>query len=169
VRSSRARALVALSILLGASCRDSQPSGPPPSVLASAATPGGPPSAERPPEDEAIAKGMKRASDVELHLTRAAIDRLFDQTPPSVRSARLVPEKDHATVVGLRVFGVRANTTLDSLGVWNGDRIEDVNGRAITTRESLEEALNAIRGESKVTVRIKRVGKPVTLTYVVDG
>jgi general secretion pathway protein C len=81
-----------------------------------------------------------------------------------MRSARIVPEQGaDGKTVGIRLFGLRPDTLLGTLGLENGDRLETINGFNLA---SPEEALNAyarLRTANKLAVKLTRRGKPTTI------
>jgi general secretion pathway protein C len=87
--------------------------------------------------------------------------------PPRRAGSRLlvVPERVNGRVAGIRLLNVAPGSVLALLGVENGDRIESVNGRKLTTPEEALLAYSALQSERRVVVRLNRRGSPVELTY----
>jgi general secretion pathway protein C len=80
-----------------------------------------------------------------------------------MRSARIVPEQKDGKTVGIRLFGIRPDTLLGSLGLQNGDRLEQINGYDIANPEKALEAFAHLRTASELTVGLERRGKPASL------
>lgn len=111
-----------------------------------------------------IADKIEKVSGTEYNVDRAVVDNILENQAELMRSARIVPEKGaDGKTVGIRLFGIRPDTLLGTLGLQNGDRIETINGFNMA---SPEEALNAyarLRTANKLAVKITRRGKPTTL------
>jgi general secretion pathway protein C len=116
-----------------------------------------------PPE---IADKIERVSETEFNVERGVVDNILEHQADLMRSARIVPEKGaDGKTVGIRLFGVRPDTLLGTLGLQNGDRLETING---FNMGNPEEALNAyarLRSASKLVIKITRRGKPTTLDF----
>ena len=82
-----------------------------------------------------------------------------------MRTARVVPEVEDGGVVGIRLFGVRTGTPLTKLGIENGDRLETINGYALSKPEQALEAYTKMRHARQATLAIVRRGTPMTLYY----
>jgi general secretion pathway protein C len=81
-----------------------------------------------------------------------------------MRSARIVPEKGpDGKTVGIRLFGIRPDTLLGSLGLQNGDRIETINGFNMASPEDALNAYARLRSANKLAVKLTRRGQPTTL------
>ena len=50
------------------------------------------------------------------------VDKILENQAELMRQARIVPEQENGKVTGIRLFGVRADTLLGTLGMENGDR-----------------------------------------------
>lgn len=136
------------------------PSAPlPPSTPAP--TSGGAPSV---PED--IAKGIQRVSSTEFNVDRGVVDKILENQADLMKQARIVPEKENGKVVGIRMYGVRPETLLGTLGMENGDRLQTINGFDVSSPEKALEAYARLRaGASKLTVQVNRKGQTLNLDY----
>jgi general secretion pathway protein C len=143
---------------------------PPPAASAPAATPT--PAAPAEPKKAAgsgavpkeIADKIEKVSATELNVDRSVVDYVLENQPELMKTARIVPEKGaDGKPVGIRLFGIRPDTMLGTLGLQNGDRIETINGFNMS---SPEEALNAyarLRTANKLSVKVTRRGQPTTI------
>ncbi len=147
------------------------PSTPPPSPSASAApAPSAPPVEESAPRRGAtslpqeIADKITKLSETEFNVERSVVDHVLENQAELMKSARIVPEKGpDGKTVGIRLFGVRPDTLLGSLGLKNGDRLETINGFNLA---SPEEALNAyarLRTAGKLSLQVTRRGQPTSI------
>lgn len=116
-----------------------------------------------PPE---IADKITKISDTEFNVERAVVDHILENQSEFMKSARVVPEKTaDGKVAGIRLFGVRPDTLLGTLGMKNGDRLETING---FNMGNPEEALNAyarLRTANKLTIKVTRRGQPTSIDF----
>lgn len=135
------------------------------------------PTAEAPPPEPAAKKGagglppeiadkITKVSENEFNVERAVVDHILENQGEFMKSARVVPEKTaDGKVAGIRLFGVRPDTLLGTLGMKNGDRLETING---FNMGNPEEALNAyarLRTANKLTIKVTRRGQPTSIDF----
>jgi general secretion pathway protein C len=153
------------------------PSTPPPSPSASAAAaPTTAPAEESAPRRGAtslpqeIADKITKISETEYNVERSVVDHVLENQAELMKSARIVPEKGpDGKTVGIRLFGVRPDTLLGSLGLKNGDRLETINGFNLA---SPEEALNAyarLRTAGKLSLSVTRRGQPTSIDININN
>jgi len=115
------------------------------------------------PED--IASKIQKVSDTEFNVDRGVVDKILENQAELMRSARIVPEQQDGKVVGIRMFGVRPDTLLGTLGFQNGDRLESINGFNMASPEKALEAYARLRTASALNVKISRRGQPMAIDY----
>ncbi len=115
-----------------------------------------------PPE---IASKIQKVSDTEFNIDRQVVDKILENQAELMRSARIVPEQKDGKVVGVRLFGVRPDTLLGTLGLQNGDRLESLNGYNMASPEKALEAYARLRTASNLNVKVNRRGSPVSIDY----
>jgi len=130
------------------------PEAPPP-------TPGRGPSTV-PPD---IAAKIQKISDTEFHVDRSVVDKILENQADLMRSARIVPEQKDGKVVGVRLFGIRPDTLLGTLGLQNGDRLETINGFNMASPEKALEAYARLRTAGNLNVKVTRRGAPMSIDY----
>ena len=133
---------------------------------APAAMPDGPPPSGGPttvPAD--IASKIQKVSDSEFNVDRSVVDKILENQAELMRSARIVPEQKDGKVIGIRLFGVRPDTLLGTLGLQNGDRLEAINGFTMASPEKALEAYARLRTASNLNVKLNRRGAPATIDY----
>ncbi len=113
--------------------------------------------------DPEIAAKIKKISDTEFEIDRSAIDKILENQSELMRSARIVPEQKDGKVVGIRLFGVRPETLLGTLGLKNGDRLETINGFNMGSPEKALEAYARLRTANNLKLSLNRRGKPTTI------
>jgi general secretion pathway protein C len=140
------------------------PAGPAAPSAEPAATP--PPSGGRgtpvPPE---IASKIQKISDSEFQVDRAVVDNILEHQAELMKSARIVPEQKDGKVLGIRLFGIRPDTLLGTLGLQNGDRLESINGYNMGSPEKALEAYARLRTASNLNVKVSRKGAPLSIDY----
>lgn len=112
-----------------------------------------------PPE---IASKIKKISDTEYEVERSVVDHVLENQADFMKSARIVPEKEGNKVVGVRMFGIRADSLLGTLGLQNGDRLQSINGFDISNPEKALEAYAKLRTADSLSIAVNRKGKNVT-------
>lgn len=142
----------------------------PTSAPAAPAAPGG----EAPPADTGkrdsrsidpdLKSKIRKLSDTEFEIDRSAVDTILERQGDLMKSARIVPEQKDGKVVGIRLFGVRPDTLLGTLGLQNGDRLEQINGFDMGSPEKALEAYARLRTAPNLTVKINRRGQSMNLT-----
>ncbi len=112
-----------------------------------------------------IKNGIQKLSDTEFKVDRGVVDKILENQAELMRQARIVPEQENGKVVGIRLFGVRPDTLLGTLGMENGDRLEKINGFDMTSPESALEAYARLRTADHLTVSLNRRGQPTNVDY----
>jgi general secretion pathway protein C len=136
-----------------------------PAPAASAETP--PPTSGRGPSTVPpdIAAKIQKISDTEFHVDRSVVDKILENQADLMRSARIVPEQKDGKVLGVRLFGIRPDTLLGTLGLQNGDRLETINGFNMASPEKALEAYARLRTAGNLNVKVTRKGAPMSIDY----
>jgi general secretion pathway protein C len=137
----------------------------PVSEPAQPASTGGSRASPVPPE---IASKIKKLSDTEFQIDRAVVDSILERQAELMKSARIVPEQKDGKVLGIRLFGIRPDTLLGTLGLQNGDRLESINGFNMGSPEKALEAYARLRTASSLNVKVNRKGAPVSIDYKIQ-
>jgi len=112
-----------------------------------------------------IASKIQKVSDTEFNIDRAVVDKILENQAELMRSARIVPEQKDGKVVGVRMFGIRPDTLLGTLGLQNGDRLESINGFNMASPEKALEAYARLRTASSLNVKVNRRGAPLSIDF----
>lgn len=112
-----------------------------------------------------IASKIQKVSDTEFNVDRGVVDKILENQAQLMRAARIVPEQVNGKVVGIRLFNIRPDTLLGTLGLKNGDRLEAINGFSMSSPEKALEAYARLRTASSLDVKINRRGKPMDISY----
>jgi len=101
----------------------------------------------------------------DYNIDRGVVDKILENQADLMRQARIVPEQENGKVVGLRMFGLRPDTLLGTLGLENGDRLQTINGFDMGSPEKALEAYARLRTADKLTVQVTRRGQTMNLDY----
>jgi general secretion pathway protein C len=112
-----------------------------------------------------IKNGIQKLSATEFNIDRGVVDKILENQAELMRQARIVPESENGKVVGIRLFGVRPDTLLGTLGMENGDRLEKINGFDMASPEKALEAYARLRTADHLTVSVNRKGAPMNLDF----
>lgn len=143
-----------------------QPTLPAAAPAAAVAPPPPPPPTGGPaavPAD--IASKIQKVSDTEFNIDRSVVDKILENQAELMKSARIVPETKDGKVLGIRLFGIRPETLLGTLGLQNGDRLESINGFNMGSPEKALEAYARLRTASQLDVTVNRRGTPVSIVH----
>jgi len=143
-----------------------------PSAPPAARTPPAPPPAVAAQMSEEVAaevsRSIHRVSDTEFIVKRQGLNLLLENSAVLLRQARLVPEKVGDELVGLRLFGVRPDSTLGQLGIVNGDRIHRISGHDVTDPQHALEAYAALHAATRLVLELDRHEVPMKIVYRVE-
>lgn len=114
---------------------------------------------------EEITSKIQKVSDNEFNVERSVVDLILENQTELMRSARIVPEKEGDKVVGIRLFGIKADSLLNTLGLVNGDRLQTINGFDMASPEKALEAYARLRTADHLTIAINRKGKPQNIDF----
>lgn len=133
------------------------------------------PAAAPPPETKSKGRGSKipadmaakihKISDTQYDIERSLVDQVLENQGELMKSARIVPEKEGDKVVGIRLFGVRPDSLLGTLGLENGDRLQSINGFEMSDPQKALEAYARLRSADKLQVTVNRRGKPMNIDF----
>ena len=112
-----------------------------------------------------IASKIQKVSDTEFNIDRSVVDKILENQAELMKSARIVPETKDGKVLGIRLFGIRPDTLLGTLGLQNGDRLESINGFNMGSPEKALEAYARLRTASQLDVTVNRRGAPVAIVH----
>lgn len=138
-RRERARAL-ALS-----------PGAPPPEVPADE-----PPPAEPPTLPVTCTAGRCK-------LPRAAFAALMADPAALVKTARVIPNIKDGVTRGFKLFAIRANSPLATIGLKNGDLVTEIGGQAMGSVEAVIRATEGLGARKEWSIKGERQGAPFEL------
>src|SRR6185369_5874937 len=112
-----------------------------------------------------IADKIHKVSETEFNVERSVVDSILENQAELMRSARIVPEKEGDKVVGIRLFGIRQDSLLGTLGLENGDRLSSINGFEMSDPPKALEAYSKLSTADHLTVSVNRRGKPMNIVF----
>jgi general secretion pathway protein C len=115
--------------------------------------------------DPDMAKGIQKVSANEYNIDRGVVDKILENQAELMRQARIVPEQENGKTVGIRLFGIRPDTLLGTLGMENGDRLQTINGFDMASPEKALEAYARLRTADKLTISLNRRGQNMNIDY----
>jgi len=146
-------------------CQTSMFKPPPPPSASAASTPAPMPAGGAGHVSDDIKKGIQRVGPNEFNVDRGVVDKILENQAELMRQARIVPEQENGKVTGIRLFGVRQDTLLGTLGMENGDRLEKINGFDMTSPEKALEAYARLRTADHLTISLNRKGQEQNIDY----
>jgi general secretion pathway protein C len=108
---------------------------------------------------------IQKVSATEFNVDRQVVDKILENQAELMRSARIVPEQENGKVVGIRLFGIRPDTLLGTLGLENGDRLQTINGFDMASPEKALEAYARLRTADHLTVQVNRRGQNTNIDF----
>lgn len=112
-----------------------------------------------------IAKGIQKISPNEFNIDRGVVDKILENQADLMRQARIVPEQENGRTVGIRLFGVKPDSLLGTLGMENSDRLQTINGFDMGSPEKALEAYARLRTADKLTISLNRKGQNMNIDY----
>jgi general secretion pathway protein C len=123
---------------------------------------------EQVPVVDPPATQIQKLSDTEFKVDRSLLEKTLEDQTSVIGAVRVAPERKDGQVIGLRLFGIRPDTPLSSLGLKNGDRLESINGFNISNPQKALEAYARLSTAKHLSVHLSRVGKPLEIDLNID-
>ncbi len=105
------------------------------------------------------------AEEPHFAVSLARFDAVLAHPREAAGDSRAVPAVEGGRVVGLKLFSIRPGSTLDELGLNNGDVVLRINGHELTSAEKTLELYTSLPDASSIVVDIERRGAPLALHY----
>lgn len=114
-----------------------------------------------PPPRHDLAAVIHKQSDTRITIDRSAVASILSDGRKLMPDSAILFEQSGGKVLGVRVFKIAPDSLLAHLGIESGDRIESVNGVAVTSRAKALEGYQGLRGGGPVEIQVLRKGKRV--------
>lgn len=105
---------------------------------------------------------------VVVDAARAAIDRMLAATD-GLGPARIVPSLRHGRMVGFKIYGVRPESVLGTLGLRSGDTLIAVNEVPVTETTELLHLFADDQLPAYLDLTIHRQGRPLRIVVLLHG
>lgn len=109
-----------------------------------------------------IADKIHQISENQIDVDRSVVGMIMEKQGELFRSVRISPSRD-GDGAGLKLGGIKPGSLLGSLGLVNGDKLLTVNGFEMSDPTKALEAYTRLQAADKISVRVVRGGKPVTV------
>jgi general secretion pathway protein C len=112
-----------------------------------------------------LESGITRDGANQYSLRRSTVDRILENQAELMRTTRVMPHMEGSRIVGLTMFGVRANNLLGRIGLQNADVLTRINGLEIASPDKALEAYARLRTADRLSVSVLRNGAPVNIDF----
>ena len=112
-------------------------------------------------EELLIDQWVKRLTSSKYQIIKTQWKNYLLRPELMARSARMIPRKD----IGMKVFGIRKNSILYTLGFKNGDVLMSVNQMKIQSINQALKIYQKLITTQSIEVELKRRAKVITLQY----
>jgi general secretion pathway protein C len=120
---------------------------------------------EGPISDEELEQGIQKVSETQFNIEQSLVNKILENQAELMRSARIIPHEQDGRTVGVKLYGIRRNSVLGSMGMQNGDLLRNINGFDMTSPDSALQAYTKLRSAERLSVAVERRGKPMTIDY----
>jgi general secretion pathway protein C len=112
---------------------------------------------------DTLRDGLRKVDETSFEISDEAVEEMMAGLPP--RGARIVPSLKNGKPNGFKLYAIRPSSVYAQLGLENGDTIQAVNGKRLTTPDKALEIYAQVRRARKIELSIVRRAKPIVLTY----
>lgn len=126
--------------------------------------PAGPPPPPPPGQSAGLPGGIRQIGEHEFDVQRSVLDGLV-ANPADLMKVRVVPEKDGDRIIGLRLFGIKPNSLLGTLGIQNNDRLVSINGFEMNDPQRMLEAYSRLLRADHLSATVVRNGRPMQIDF----
>lgn len=114
-----------------------------------------------------IARGIRKVGQGKYEIQRKALKLALSSPHVMAKGAQVIPVVKGGKPSGIMLRRVRAGSVYSLLGMFSGDTITAINGRALTSPEVALQLYTRLRSASHFSVAFKRRGKPLSHDYVI--
>ena len=111
------------------------------------------------------AAGVKMISETEFLIDQNEVESAMNNINQLLTQIRVVPSFQDGKPNGFKVFAIKPDSLFSKVGLKNGDVIQKVNGRDISSPETALQAFQDLRNEKSISVEMLRRGGPQSLRY----
>jgi len=132
-----------------------------------AAPPSHTPRRRPPPLAKELEGSVRKLGPNKWEIQRSALNKVLTNTHLLARSARIVPSMRNGKPNGFKLYAIRPGSIYSLIGMQNGDTINAVNGRPMTTPDKALEVYTKVRNASHLSISFTRRGQTKTHDYVI--
>lgn len=111
------------------------------------------------------AASVRKVSDSEYLIDETEVENAMQNINQLITQIRVVPNFQDGKANGFKVFAIKPNSIFSKIGLKNGDVIQNVNDREITSPDKAFAAFQDLKEEKSLTVDILRRGSKKTINY----
>jgi general secretion pathway protein C len=109
--------------------------------------------------------GVRKVSESEYLVDEGEVESALSNLNQLLTQIRIVPNFQDGKPDGFKVFAIKPDSIFAKLGLENGDVIQRVNGRDLSTPEKAFQVFQDLRNEKSLSVDVVRKGSPQSLRY----
>jgi general secretion pathway protein C len=109
--------------------------------------------------------GIKKLSETSYVIDEREVENALNNINQLMTEVRVVPNFEDGKTTGFKVFAIKPNSIFAQIGLKNGDVIQKVNDRDITTPDKAFQAFQDLRNERNLTIQLSRGSQQQTLNY----
>jgi general secretion pathway protein C len=113
----------------------------------------------------ADSSGIKKVSESDYLIDQKEVDNALNNINQLMTQVRVVPNFQDGKTTGFKVFAIKPNSVFANIGLKNGDVIQKVNDRDITSPDKAFQAFQELRNERNLAIQISRGGENKTFNY----
>lgn len=117
--------------------------------------------------NEEVSNGVRQLGPNKWEIQRSALNKVLTNTTLLARSARIVPSLQNGKPDGFKLYAIRPGSIYSLIGMQNGDTINAINGREMTTPDKALEVYTKVRNASHLTISFTRRGATKTHDYTI--
>jgi len=111
------------------------------------------------------AASVRKVSDSEYLIDETEVENALENINQLITQIRVVPNFQDGKANGFKVFAIKPNSIFSKIGLKNGDVIQNVNDREITSPDKAFAAFQDLKEEKSLSVDILRRGSKKTINY----
>jgi len=115
-----------------------------------------------------IGDEIRRIDDRHFRMTRRGADATMANLRLVARSIQVEPEVRDNRTIGFRLASIKRTSILARLGFLDGDVVESINGRELTSPDKAVEAYAKLRSASRFEVRALRNEIPLVIELKIE-
>lgn len=121
-----------------------------------------------PARSSALAPLAPPAGTPRFKVQRSLVESVLQDPATGLGAIRVVPYSKDGRMVGTKLYGIRKDSPLHTLGLQNGDVLLAINGLEIATPDAALEAYGRLRSATNLSVSLERRGQPMTVDYAIE-